>query len=91
VFLLREQLCKAVSRHIRSRLPLNSDSPRIYLLAEPHLVDIHMAKLCLNSISVALHQAYSLSVVTPESLLSVKREANVAVEVILVLRFHTSS
>jgi hypothetical protein len=91
VFLLREQLCEAVSRYIRSRLLLNSDPSRIHLLAEPHLMNINVAKLGLDSISVALYQAYSLSVVTPESLLSVKREANVTVEAILVLQFHTSS
>jgi hypothetical protein len=54
-------------------------------------MNINVAKLCLDSISVALYQAYSLSIVTPESLLGVKREANVAAEAIPVLRFHTSS
>jgi hypothetical protein len=85
VFLSREQLCEAVSRHIHSRLPLNSDSPRIHLLAEPHLMNINVAKLGLDSISVALYQAYSLSVVTPESFLAIKGEANVAAEAIPVL------
>jgi hypothetical protein len=50
-----------------------------------------VVKLSLDSTSVALYQAYSLSVITPESLLSVKHEANIVVEAILVLRFHTSS
>jgi hypothetical protein len=91
VFLSRKQLCEAVSRYLSSRLLLNSDPSRIHLLAEPYLMNINVAKLSLDSISVALYQAYSLSVVTPESLLSVKREANIAVEAILVLRFHASS
>jgi hypothetical protein len=50
-----------------------------------------MAKLRLNAICVTFNKAYSLRVVTLESLLSVERKANVAVEVILVLRFNTSS
>jgi hypothetical protein len=91
VFLSRKQLCEAVSRHLSSRLPLNSDSSRIHLLAEPHLMDINVTKLGLDPISVALYQAYSLSVVTPESLLGMKRKADVAAEAIPVLRFNASS
>jgi hypothetical protein len=34
VFLSKKQLCEAVSRHLRSRLPLNSDSSRVFLLAK---------------------------------------------------------
>jgi hypothetical protein len=55
VFLTREQLCEVVSRHLSSRLPLNSDSSRIHFLAEPHLMDINMTKLGFNSTSVALY------------------------------------
>jgi hypothetical protein len=84
VFLLRKQLCEAISRHRSSRLPFNSDSSSFYLLTEPHLMDINVTKLSLDSISVA-HQAYSLSVVTPKSLLGMKREANIAAESIPVL------
>jgi hypothetical protein len=91
VFLSRKQLCEAVSRHLSSRLPFNIDSSRIYLLAEPHLMDINMAKLRLDAISVTFDKAYSLRIVTLESLLSMKREADVAAEAILVLRFNASS
>jgi hypothetical protein len=91
VFLLRKQLCEAISRHLSSRLPLNSDSSRVYLLAKPHLMDINMAKLCLDAISVTFNKAYSLRIITPESLLSMKRKADVAAEAILVLRFNASS
>ena len=87
VFLSREQLCEAVSRHISRRLPLNSDSSTVYLLAKPHLVDVNVAKLCLDAICVTLNKAYSLRIVTLESLLSMKREANFATEAIPVLRF----
>jgi hypothetical protein len=55
VFLTREQLCEAVSRHLSSRLLLNSDSSRIHLLAESHLMDINVTKLGLDLISVALY------------------------------------
>jgi hypothetical protein len=91
MFLLREQLCKAVSRHLSSRLPLNCNPSRVYLLAKPHLIDINIAKLCLDAISVTLDKAYSLSIVTLESLLSIKHEANIAAEAIPVLRFDASS
>jgi hypothetical protein len=90
MFLSRKQLCEAISRHISSRLPLNSDSPRVYLLAKPHLVDINMAKLRLDAICVTLNKAYSLRIVTLEGLLSIKREADIAAEAILVLRFDAS-
>ena len=73
MFLLRKQLCKAVSRHLSSRLPLNINSSRIYLLAELYLIDINIAKLCLDAISVTFNKAYSLRIVTLESLLSIKR------------------
>jgi hypothetical protein len=59
VFLPRNQLCEAVSRHPSSRLPLNSDSSRVYLLA----------KLRLDAISVTFDKAYSLRIVAPESFL----------------------
>ena len=91
VFLLRKQLCEAISRHLSSRLLLNSDSSTVYLLAEPHLMDINMAKLRLDAISVTFDKAYSLRIVTLESLLSMKCEADVAAEAIPVLRFNTSS
>jgi hypothetical protein len=54
VFLSRKQLCEAVSRHLSSRLPFNSDSSSFHLLAEPHLMDINVTKLGLDSFSVAL-------------------------------------
>jgi hypothetical protein len=54
-------------------------------------MDINVAKLRLNTICVALHEAYSLSIVTLKSLLSIKRKANIAAELILVLRFNASS
>ena len=54
-------------------------------------MNVDVTKLSLDSIRVALYEAYSLSVVTPESLLSVKREANVVAETIPVLRFNASS
>jgi hypothetical protein len=82
VFLTREQLSKAVGRHLSSGFPLNSNPSSFHLLAEPHLININIAKLCLNAICVAFHKAYSLSVVTPKSLLSVKRKANIAAELI---------
>jgi len=85
VFLSRKQLCEAVGRHISSRLPFNSDSSSFHLLAEPHLMDINVTKLGLDSISVALSEAYSLRIVTPESLLGMKHKADVAAESILVL------
>jgi hypothetical protein len=91
VFLSRKQFSEAVSRHLSSRLPLNSDSSRVYLLAKPHLVDINMAKLRLNAICVTFDKAYSLRVVTPESLLGVERKADVAAEAIPVLRFCSRS
>jgi hypothetical protein len=85
MFLSRKQLCEAVSRHVCSRLPFDCNSSRIYLLAKPHLVDIHMAKLRLDAISVTLNKAYSLRIVTLESLLSVKHEADILTEAIPVL------
>ena len=91
VFLSRKQLCEAISRHLSSRLPFNSDSASVYLLAKPHLMDINMTKLGLDSISVTLNEAYSLCIVAPESLLGVKCEADVAAEAIPVLRFNASS
>jgi hypothetical protein len=91
MFLSRKQLCKAVSRHVSSRLPLDCDSSRVYLLAKPHLIDINMAKLCLDAICITLNKAHSLRIITLESLLSVKREANIAAEAIPVLRFNASS
>jgi hypothetical protein len=54
-------------------------------------MDINMAKLGLDPISVALHKAYSLGIVAPKSLLCLKREANVATEAIPVLRLNTGS
>jgi hypothetical protein len=91
VFLSRKQFCEAVNRHFSSRLPLNSDSSREYLLAKPHLVDINMAKLRLDAISITFNKAYSLRIVIPESLLGMKHEADVAAETIPVLRFNASS
>jgi hypothetical protein len=90
VLLSRKQLCEAISRHLSSRLPLNSNSSRVYLLAKPHLVDIDVAKLCLDAICVTLNKAYSLRIVTPESLLGMKCEADIAAEAIPVLRFNAS-
>jgi hypothetical protein len=91
VFLSRKQLCEAISRHLSSGLPLNSDSSRVYLLAKPHLMDIDMAKLRLNAISVTFHKAYGLRIVALEGLLSMKRKADIAAEAIPVLRFNASS
>ena len=91
MFLSRKQLCEAIRRHLSSRLPLDSDSSGIYLLAKPHLVDIDVAKLCLDTVCVTLNKAYSLRVVTPKSLLSLKRESDIAAEAIPVLRFDASS
>jgi hypothetical protein len=91
MLLSRKQLCEAISRHLSSRLPLNSDSSRVYLLAKPHLVDIDVTKLCLDAICVTLNKAYSLRIVTLKSLLSVQRKANIAAEAILILRFDASS
>ena len=91
MFSLRKQLCEAISRHLSSRVLLNSDSSRICLLAKPHIVDINIAKLRLDTVCVTLNKAYSLRVVTLESFLSVKRESNIAAEAILVLRFDASS
>jgi hypothetical protein len=93
VFMLlsREQLCETISRHVGSRLPFNSNPSRAEFLTEPHLMDINMAKLGLDSISVALHKAYSLGIVAPKSLLCLKREANVAIEAIPVLQLNTGS
>jgi hypothetical protein len=85
VFLSRKQLSEAVGRHLSSRLPFNSDSSSFHLLAEPHLMNVNVAKLRLNTICVAFYKAYSLSVVTLKSLLSVEREANIAAESIPVL------
>ena len=50
-----------------------------------------MAKLCLDIICVTLNKAYSLRVVTLDSLLSVKRESDITAEAIPVLRFDASS
>jgi hypothetical protein len=91
MFLLRKQLRKAVGGHLSSRLLLNRNSSRVYLLTKLHLVDINIAKLRLDAICVALNKAYSLRIVTLESLLSIKRKANIAAEAILVLRFDASS
>jgi hypothetical protein len=91
MFLTRKQLCEADSRHLSSRLPLDNDSSSVYLLAKPHLMDVDMAKLRLDAIDVALSEAYSLRVVTLESLLGMKCEANIAAESIPVLRFDASS
>jgi hypothetical protein len=46
-------------------------------------VDINMAKLCLNLISVTFDKAYSLSIVAPESLFDVKGKANITAEAVL--------
>jgi hypothetical protein len=89
--LLRKQLCKAVSRHVSSRLLLNCDSSRVYLLAKPHLIDINIAKLCLDAICITLNKAHSLCIITLESFLSMKCKANIIAKVILVLRFNASS
>jgi hypothetical protein len=91
MFLLRKQLCKAVSRLLSSRLLLNCNSSRVYLLTKLHLVDINIAKLCLDAICVALNKAYSLRIITLESLLSIKCKANITAEAILVLQFNASS
>ena len=48
-------------------------------------MDIDMAKLRLDAISVTLDKAYGLRIVTPESLFGMKREADVAAEAIPVL------
>jgi hypothetical protein len=48
-------------------------------------MNVNVAKLCLNTICVAFYKAYSLSIVTLKSLLSIKRKANIAAELILVL------
>jgi hypothetical protein len=48
-------------------------------------MNINVAKLRLNTICVAFHKAYSLSIVTLKSLLGIKREANIAAESIPVL------
>jgi hypothetical protein len=48
-------------------------------------VDINKAKLCLNAISVTFGKAYSLRIVTPESLLGMKSKANVVAKAIPVL------
>jgi hypothetical protein len=64
---------------------------RIYLLAEPHLIDIDIAKLRLNAISVTFNKAYSLCIVIPETLLGMKREVDVAAEAVPVLRFNADS
>jgi hypothetical protein len=91
VFLTRKQLCEAVGRHLSSRFPFDSDSSCVYLLAKPHLMNINMAKLCLDAISVTFDKAYSLRVAAPESLLGMKREADVVAEAIPILRFNASS
>jgi hypothetical protein len=91
MLLTRKQLCEAVSRHLSSRLPFDSDSPSVYLLVKPHLMNIIVTKLCLDVIDVALSEAYSLRIVAPESLLGVKCEAVVAAEAIPILRFNASS
>ena len=54
-------------------------------------MDIDMAKLRLDAISVTLDKSYSLRIATPEGLSGTKREAGVAAEAILVLRFNASS
>jgi hypothetical protein len=90
MFLSWKQLREAVGRHVSGRLPFDSDSSRIYLLAKPHLMDIHMAKLRLEAIGVALHKTYSLGVVAPKSLFVMKHETNIAAEAIPVLRFDAS-
>jgi hypothetical protein len=54
-------------------------------------MNVNVAKLRLNAVCIAFYEAYSLSIVTPKSLLSLKREANIAAELILVLRFNASS
>jgi hypothetical protein len=91
MFLLRKQLCKAISGHFSSRLLLNRNSSRVYFLTKLHLVDNNIAKLCLDAICVALNKVYSLRIVTLESLLSIERKANIAAEAILVLQFNASS
>jgi hypothetical protein len=91
VFLSRKQFSEAIGRHFSSRFPFNSESSCVYLLAKPHLMDINMAKLCLDAISVTFDKAYSLRVVAPESLLGMKHEANVVAEAIPILRFNASS
>jgi hypothetical protein len=85
MLLMRKQLCEAVGTHLSSRLPFDSDSSSIYLLTKPHQMDIDVTKLCLDAVDCALSEAYSLRIVTPESLLGVKREANVAAEAISIL------
>jgi hypothetical protein len=55
VLLPRKQLGEAISRHLSRRLPLDTNSSRVYLLAKPHLVDINVAKLCLDAICVTLN------------------------------------
>jgi hypothetical protein len=41
--------------------------------------------LYLDTISVTFNKAYSLRIITLESLVSIKRKANIIIEVILVL------
>ena len=84
-----KQLCEAVSKHLSSRLPLNSNSSQVYLLAEPHLMDIDMARLRSDAISITFDKAYSLRIATPESLFGEKCKADVAVQAIPVLWFNT--
>jgi hypothetical protein len=54
-------------------------------------MDINIAQLCLDAVGITLNKAHCLSIVTPESFLGVKDEADIAAEAILVLRFNTSS
>jgi hypothetical protein len=72
-------------------LLLNSNSSSFYLLVELYLINVNVVKLYLNTIYVAFYKAYSLSIITLKSLFSIKRKANIIVELILVLQFNASS
>jgi hypothetical protein len=54
-------------------------------------MDINIAQLCLDAVGITLNKAHCLSIVIPESFLSVKEKADIAAEAIPVLRFNTSS
>ena len=53
-------------------------------------MDIDMTKFRLDAIGVAFYEAHSLSVVTLESFLGMKRKADIATEAIPILRFDAS-
>jgi hypothetical protein len=54
-------------------------------------MDINVLQLCLDAVSITLNKAHCVSIITPESFLSITEKADSTAEAILVLQLNTSS